>query len=495
MKLKDLISVSKTEWLEGFKEELEERGAQKTTALFWQLAKGKAEKDVLKSVYSEVTDKTKRTFNSMVSSLYKEYLTYLVVYQRHYPEIMMADLKSALFYGDEDDFNNRVPIVERILTDTENLEQLSAFYILLKDHHYAKVTKPKLLDESRAKLRTVVAQLNDYHGLEDHFFDNDLGRLKKETKYTSEELQVFVEYYEQFYSEQHPVKTRIQARVLRIRLLFCFQMDRLNTDAASTVSNEVAALCKRYPYLYFTLPEMVAYSNISYQSYTGALVLPTEQFNDLFINYHNKFDGRWILATYPRIYQALLTCQISFNFQKAGIRFKDDQRTFDPSIKDAIERILSLIKRVRNRPSYSDENRKMYGILTEAYCWISLAGEHYPKAIEIFHFILKQEKQRVNAHGTHETYRYLCTAYFLNKDWDELLLTAEKYQRFINKNGQKDEASACTLQFQTTISQVMLNEVDYSAEELKQKCHEIYKGQDAEYERWVPYTLNHLNLG
>ncbi|MCB0754076.1 MAG: hypothetical protein H6603_04765 [Flavobacteriales bacterium] len=495
MKLQLLVGFSRTEWLSAFEEELDERGATKKMQLFTHLKNGSSEVQMETGLYGNIAENRRsKTLNQALSELYSEYLFFLLLHFRNYPEQLLSELKQALQLADEPRFYNLAECAERTFIDTDNQEALIVLYHLLRDHYYYKVTKQPLYREYHEKLTRAVELVREFNGLETFFIERDVLRKSKQNRSSDEDFEENCRFFESHFGKEKPHRTRILAHLFWLRNFFTYRFHSLATERPKQVADSLQDLIQKRPHSYLNYPEFIRFSSVSYRIYTGHVNLTAKQFNELFGQYYQTFDGAWILSLYPRMYQALLSTQVKYLVEKAGPRFLDDDRPWDKEVQKGLNDLISLLKRVRNKASFSDQADKRYGLASEALCLQYLGGEHLKRAIELYEIMLVQEQQNQNAFGKHIVYINLIYCSFLDKDFGLALENIGKYQRFTKVNGQFDSGTEKVIGFMEMVAKFKLGETKLSLEELRDWSANHFAGFENERALWEDYSFSHLAI-
>jgi hypothetical protein len=495
MKLQNFISISEEAWINTFSEELEERGAAKKLLLFKLLVDGDHEDGIAEKLYSNIqSERRRKTLNQALSELYSEYLHFLLLRFRNYPEKLLFELQQALMDGNETDFNSRSETVERVLIDTDNQEALVGFYHLLRDHSYYKISKPTLYKEYQTKLTEAIDHVREFHALESYFIANDVQRRSKKSAGSDEEFEAHSNFFKGHFGKERSYRTQLISRLFWLRNFFSYKFSSLASEEPKRIAKEMATLMEKRPHLYLHFPEFIQYSNISYLVYTDHENISERQFTDLFVDYHETFDAQWVLSLYPRMYQALLSTQMKYLTEKAGYRFIDDHSPLNPSVEKGLRDIISLLKRVRDKASYGDQEGKKYGLVTEALCLQHLGGTNLKRAIELYEIMLVQEQQNQNAFGKHIVYINLIYCCFLSREWGKTLEITEKYARFTKVNNSFNETIEKVIQFIEMMSRFMLDEVKISSSELHKWSVSHFQNDLGNYRIWAMYSTEHLQV-
>lgn len=493
MKLRDLISIAQQDWVVGFLNTLRESGGKKARA-FESLANGLSDENVLEKVYGNLSDKTRKTFNQTASTLYKEFLTYLLIQHREYPDVMMADLRRLLAKADEKEFLRRADVVERVFVDCEAFDHQISFYHLVQDHHFQNKYKAALYREYTAKLRAALKHASDYHSIEEYYLNEDLALKGKRGKWEQEKLDRHNEYYKAFFESDQPFKTQIRSRLFWLKTLKINNYFNLSSEDSQRLSEEAFDVLRKRPFLYFNLPEVAEFTNISYRLYSAFEVMNPHEANDLFNSYFEKHDDENLIALYPRVVQAMITTQVRYYGGKAGLRFVDDPKPMDAEIEKGLLGLLPMVKRIRNRPNFIEKGDRLYGLETEALIRQHLPGENRMESARLFEHIRVQEQQMQHVMGSHMIHVNLIHCYFWAKQWAELMEEIEKYKRFIKAKGELNPLISQILVFSEMIAKVMLREIEMTPTEIEARGKEIFKDHPKWHQDMAVYTIQHLKL-
>lgn len=494
MKLKDLISISKTAWLTGYQKTIEKGGLSKKPQVFGGLLSQKAEIDLLQEVYGVVSEKTKRTYNQTTSTLYKELLTYLHLQHRHYSEHVISQVKKALAKGDEKTFLGMSAVAEKILTDAENFESLLILNGILTNYYRLKsVELPEYQKqvEKRKRLLDCLTRLND---LETYFLNNDLLRKKRTNKLEEVEFQRHCSFLESHFASTETVRIQIQSRILWLRFIYQFHTIKIDSEQAIEIVDTIRKMLKSKPYLSFHLPESIEYALVSFTIHTDQHNMSESEFQALLETYYNTFDEEWLKRIFPNTYWSLLTLQVKYYMELADLLFVDDAKELDPIVRNGMTRLLERVVSQRNDSVRSGGKERHFGLLSEALCRFQLGGDQIDKACGLLEAMLVQEQQTRDARLQHTMYFNLCQFYFLSKKWDQMMDTREKYLRFTTLNGEFDKRSSLVMEFQYVISQLMHKEKTMTTKELEEYASNLFKGYEPVYDSFVPYVLKSLRL-
>lgn len=494
MKLKDLLLLCRPEWLSDFKAILEEGGPSKRSKVFAAVVTNRSESDMIMAVYKEVSEKTKKTFNQTTSTLYKDFLTHLLIHHRQYPDILLADLRVLLANAEEEEFLRRADMVERILTDCEAFDHQISFYHLLQDHHFQNKYKATVYKEYTSKLRKAIEHVSAYASIEEYYLKEDLGQKGKRGKWEKKVIERHLHFYRSFFTKEHPDKTQIRARLFCLKTLKINDYFNLTSSESQQLSEEAFTIMTKRPYLYFNLPEIAEFSNLSYRLYTALNIIQPDEVNHLLNSYFEKINDDNLIQLYPRIVQALITSQARYYGGRAGLKFIDDPEPMDPEIESGLLGLLPMVGKIRNRPNFIEKGERLYGLETEALCRMHLPGDHRMEAARLFELIRVQEQQVQHVMGAHMIHVNLLHCYYWAKRWGQLLEEVEKYKRFIKSKGELNPLITQILIFSEMIGKLMLGEIEMSPTEIESKSRDIFKNHPEWYDSMAVYSMNHLKL-
>lgn len=494
MKFRNLISISSQQWVDSFLNSLEEKGTSKKNLVARSIFEKESDQQVLTNVYGSETDKTKRTFNQTTSTLYKEFLTHLLIRHREYPDILLANLRKLLAFAEEEEFLRQAEITERVLNDCEAFDHKIGLFHLFQDHHFQNKYKAALYAEYTGKLRVAISEVSAYASIEEYYLNQDLGIKKKKGKWNKSDLVRHHKFYQQFFGKGHPDKIRIRARLFWLKTLKLNDYFSLSSKDSQSLSNDVFSLMRKRPYLYFNLPEIAEFSNLSYRIYTSFEQIEPREFGELFNSFLENNDDDRLLKLYPRVVQAMITSQARYYGGRAGLRFIDDPQPMDKEIEKGLKGLLPMVSKIRNRSSFTDKNDRLYGLETEALCRQHLPGENRLEAAKLFELIRVQEQQMQHVMGSHMVHVNLMHCYFWAKRWPQLLEEIEKYKRFIKAKGELNPLITQILAFSELIGKLMLREVEMTPSEIKAKSKEIFKDYPKWHEDMAVYSMKHLKL-
>lgn len=495
MKFTDLVSISHPTWVDSFVSSLEEQGTSKKPKVGMLLVQGISETEVIAQVYGSNSDKTKKTFNQTTSTLYKDFLTHLLIHHREYPDTWLANLRRLLGNANEAEFLQKAEVVERVLSDCEAFDHLIGLLHLLQDHHFQNKYNAKIYNDYTKKLRNSISWVSDYASIEEYYLIEDLTGRKRKGKWSKAQLDRHFTFYSQFFGTEHPDKTRIRARLFWLKTVKLNDYFNLNSTDSQKHSAEAFALMRKKPFLYFNLAEIMEFDNISYQAYTSFDIIQPTELNELFGSFFEKFDDEWLYQLYPRIVQALITTQVRFYNGKAGLKFYDDPVPLDPEVEKGLRGLIPMVQKIRNRSNVTDSGDRLYGLETEALCRLHLPGlEERKEAVRLLNSIRLQEQQSQHVSGAHILYSNLIQGHFYGKLWPGLLEEIDKYKRFVKAKGEFNPLITKIIEFNEMIGKIMLREIDMSPSEVKAKSKEIFNDDPQWYESVAKYSLKHLKL-
>lgn len=495
MKFRDLVSISSKDWLTSFLEAIEENGASKKSRVAQMVIDGKKDEIILSEVYESTAEKTKKTFNQTISTLYKEFLTYLLINHREYPDVWLAELRKLLAKAEEANFLSLAEIVERVFSDCEAHDHQIGLYHLLQDHHFQNKYKPSVYSEYSTKLRTAISQVSDYTSIEEYYLKEDLTGRKKKGKWNKSDLDRHSNFYGRFFGSDYPDKTRIRARLFWLKTVKMNDYFNLSSIGSQQLSSEAYSILRKKPFLYFNLAEIIEFDNISYQAYTSFGLIEPSQLNNIFGSFFEKFDDDWLYQMYPRIVQALITTQVRYYNGKAGLQFIDDPVPLDPDVEKGLRGLIPMVQKIRNRPSMTDSGDRLYGLETEALCRLHLPGyEERKEAIRLLNIAQVQEQQNQHVSGAHVLYNNLIQGHYYAKHWDELLEEIGKYKRFVKAKGEFNPLITKIIDFNEMIGKLMLREIDITPKEIEQRSKELFKQYPKWYNDLAAYSIKHLKL-
>lgn len=495
VKFRNLISISSTEWLHSFLEEIEENGASKKSRVARMIVDEDEDEVVLTTVYGSDSEKTKKTFNQTISTLYKEFLTHLLIDHREYPDVWLSDLRRQLANANEVDFLRRAEIVERVFSDCEALDHQIGLLHLLQDHHFQNKYNAKIYNAYTEKLRNAITQVSDYASIEEYYLREDLTGKKKKGKWSKTELERHFSFYRKFFDSSHPDKTRIRARLFWLKTVKLNDYFNLNSTDSQKLSAEAFAIMRKKPFLYFNLAEIIEFDNISYQAYTSFDIIQPTELNELFGSFFEKFDDDWLYQLYPRIVQALITTQARYYNGKAGLRFYDDPIPMDPDVEKGLRGLIPMVQKIRNRTNMTDSGDRLFGLETEALIRLHLPGlAEIKEAIRLLNVARVQEQQNQHVSGAHVFYTNLIQGHFYGKLWPGLLEEIDKYKRFVKAKGEFSPLITKIIEFNELTGRLMLQEIEMSPSEIEAKSKEIFKDQPKWYNEIAVYSINHLKL-
>ena len=493
MKLQQLLLVSDKLWIESFAKSLEVKKATKGSEILKGLEKELPEDALIRKVYGDKNDKSKRAFNQQTSDIYKQFLVFLSVQFREYPNVLLAKLTSTLSKFDERSFYTQADVLERTFSDTENYEALAQLQHLLRDHYGAKITKKPLYWEQIKKLTQTTETLQKLYALEAYFNDNDLIRRKRTVDKSGPSPEEHYYFIEQFFDDDSS-RIQVKARIFWLRFTKTNNFHGLTSKPAKATIAEVITVLNKKPYLHFGNPEVLHQYVVQYLGYTSVDTAEPKQFRAMFNDYYVRFDNDRLLTLYPRMYQSLITTQSHYYTVRAGFQFMDDPKPMDKETEKGLEEVIEKMQLIRNKGSFEDEKHRLFGLMGEATARACLFGNHRIKAVELLEMLLVSEQQSQTSLGAHAVYINLCHCFFWTKQWDKMLDTYEKYLRLVKVNGWFDEPSRKTLEFMQFISNIKLELIDYSSDQIKTKSEIIFGNDLKSFEKFVPYTLSFLKL-
>lgn len=450
---------------------------------------------ILSRVYGARSEKTKKTFNQTISTLYKEFLTHLLIHHREYADSWLYDLRRKLGKANEAEFLKTAEVVERVFNDCEAFDHQISLLHLLQDHHFQNKYNAKIYNAYTEKLRNAISSVSDYASIEEYYLQEDLTGKKKKGKWSKDELNRHFAFYSKFFGSDHPDKTRIRARLFWLKTVKLNDYFNLNSADSQKLSSEAFALMRKKPFLYFNLAEIVEFDNISYQAYTSFDIIQPTELNELFGSFFEKFDDDWLYQLYPRIVQALVTTQVRFYNGKAGLKFYDDPVPLDPDVEKGLRGLIPMVQKIRNRTSVTDSGDRLYGLETEALCRLHLPDlEERKEAVRLLNSIRLQEQQNQHVSGAHVLYGNLIQGHFYGKLWSGLLEEIDKYKRFVKAKGEFNPLITKIVEFNELIGKIMLREIDIAPTEIDQRCKEIFKDHPQWYNEMAVYSMNYLNL-
>lgn len=494
MKLKQLIDISETKWVDGFEKSLSEKKAAKGSAILSGLRGNYSEDKIQEAVYGESNQKIKRAFQQQLSDLYKQYLFFLSIHHRHYPHELLGRVSRLIQQGKETEFYADSDILERTFSDTENFEARVPLHQLLRDHYGAKLTKKPLYWEQIKKLKRANDTLQKLYTLEQYFNDHDLIRRKKATSKNELKPADHYLFFEQHFNDETSDRIKLKARLFWLRFTKTNNFHGLTDEPARKRISEIEKLLTKKPFLHFANPEALHHYVLIYRVYTAVDTLSPKQFRAIFNEYYATFDGNRLLELYPRIYQSLITTQARYYTVRAGFQFMDDPKPLEKETEKGLEEVIEKMQLVRTKGSFEDENHRLFGMMGEATARACLFGNHRKKAVELLEMLFVSEQQTQSSLGAHAVYINLCHCFFWTKQWDRMLDTYEKYLRLVKVNGWFDEPSRKTLEFMKLICNSMLGMNELTPQEIGSDIERIFEGDAKTYETFVPYTLEFLGL-
>ena len=489
MKLQELISICERSWLEGFQKDLTEAGAGKSVAIMKSLQTEDAD-STLVAVYGDDDSKSRKLFNQQCSELYQKLIHFLETRHRYYSDQWMTDLRRSLQNAEISGFEEKAKKLERVFIDSENFEAASSLFSLLREHfNYARPNQP-IQEEYQSKLMEQLELSRLFAELENYFITNNIGRVSK-TKRADQELQTHLKFYQDLFSH-HSFRIQISSRIYWLRTNYSMGFERLLNKSSKVAAQEVLKLMKRKPQLHFNFHEFLNFSATSYQVFTDHEGMSYREFQRLFESFRNVVDVDWLRKMYPRVYQAFLSAQVKFLTEKAGLRFFDDDRAWEPLLKEGIMATISELKTLKY--SETDSTKKAYGLSAQARCYQFLGGKNVSTAIELYSAMLAQEQQQKNAWGKHIIYVNLIQSYFLNKDWVGVMEKRDQYMRFVRKDGAFDDSTQAVIEFLYLVARIMNGVDSVSNGKLDIAGKAVLENSPESEQVWVRYAMKHLSL-
>jgi hypothetical protein len=494
MKLKQLITISDKNWVDGFQKSLDKKKATKGSSIVTGLRKNVSEETLIAEVYGSCNDKTKRAFQQQLTDLYKQFLFFLCINHRDYPHQLLGEVSLLIQQGKETEFYALSEVLERTFSDTENYEALVQLHHLLRDHYGAKLTKKPLYWEQIKKLKQANDTLQKLYSLEEYFNDHDLIRRKKTIRKNEVAPADHYLFFEKHFNDETSDRIKLKARLFWLRFTKTNNFHGLTDEPAKKVISEIVKLLSKKPFLHFANPEALHHYVLTYRVYTAVDTLSPKQFRAIFNEYYATFDGNRLLEVYPRIYQSLITTQSRYYTVRAGFQFMDDPKPLEKETEKGLEEVIGKMQLVRTKGSFEDENHRLFGMMGEATAHACLFGDHRKKAVELLEMLFVSEQQTQSSLGAHAVYINLCHCFFWTKQWDRMLETYEKYLRLVKVNGWFDEPSRRTLEFMKLISNHMLGMGKTEPSKIEAECARIFEEDKKGFETFVPYTLSFLRL-